>query len=120
MKLLKSAVALSSFLVAASPAYAVTLTNPVSAKINSLGDIFNIIFTFLIGIVGALAIIFIILGGIRYILARGDPKATEAARGTITAALIGLVIALLAVVIVIVLGNLLGAGGPFTGPAVNQ
>jgi hypothetical protein len=68
----------------------------------------------LIGIIGVLAVIFIIIGGIRYILARGDPKATDSARGSITAAIIGLVIALLAVAIVTIVGNFLGGTGAFS------
>ena len=38
----------------------------------------------------------LIIGGIRWILAGGDEKAVASARGTITAALIGLVIVLVA------------------------
>jgi len=44
-------------------------------------------------IVAALvALIFLIIGGIKWITAGGDKAATESARGTITSALIGLVI----------------------------
>ena len=41
-----------------------------------------------------IAFIMLIVGGIRWILAGGDEKAVASARGTITAALIGLVIIL--------------------------
>lgn len=40
------------------------------------------------------AFIFLVIGGIRWITAGGDPKGVEAARNTVTAALIGLVIVL--------------------------
>lgn len=108
MKLIKSSVATLSFLVSPVSAFAVTLPNPT--KIDSLEELFQIIFTFLIAIVGGLAIIFLIIGGIRYILARGDEKSAKAAKDQITAAIIGLVIALLAVVLVSIVGSILGAG----------
>lgn len=108
MKLIKSSVATLSFLVSPVSAFAVTLENKTG--IDSLPTLFNTIFTFLLGIVGGLAIIFLIIGGIRYILARGDEKAAKGAKDQITAAIIGLVVALLAVVIVAIVGSILGTG----------
>jgi hypothetical protein len=43
-----------------------------------------------------LAFVFLVIGGIRWIMSGGDKQGTEAAKGTITAALIGLVIVFLA------------------------
>lgn len=43
-----------------------------------------------------LAFIFLVYGGIKWIISGGDKAGTEAAKGTITAALIGLVIVFLA------------------------
>lgn len=64
---------------------------------------FNTIFTLvgnLIGIamylVGALSVIFILIGGLRYVLSAGDPKNLTQAKQTIIYAIMGLVIALLA------------------------
>lgn len=71
-----------------------------------LGRLIN----FLLGIVGGITIILIIWGGIRYIFASGDEKATLTAKHMIEYALLGLVIVLLAVFIVNFLGGLLGAG----------
>jgi hypothetical protein len=121
MKLIKTLLAAGTFLASASSAYAaVTLTNP-TPNITSLGSIFQIVFQVLVGIIGGLAIIFIIIGAIRYILARGEPKATESARNTITAAIVGLVVAVLAVAIVTIVSGFLGAGnGIFTGNTINQ
>ncbi|HET7713813.1 MAG TPA: pilin [Patescibacteria group bacterium] len=110
MKLIKTTVASLSLLATPVSAFAqTTLTNPT--KIESLPELFQLIFSFLIAIVGGLAIIFLIIGGIRYILARGDEKSTKSAKDQITAALIGLVIALLAVALVVIVGNILGTGG---------
>ena len=41
-----------------------------------------------------IAFIFLLIGGIRWILAGGDKAAAESARGTLTAAIIGLIIVL--------------------------
>ncbi len=49
-----------------------------------------------LGIALILAFIFLVIGGIKWILSGGDKAGTEAAKGTITAALIGLVVVFLA------------------------
>lgn len=51
-------------------------------------------------IVGYIAVFFIIKGGFLYIMARGEPGNITAAKQTITNAIIGLIIALLAAAIV--------------------
>lgn len=48
----------------------------------------------LMGFVGALAVIFIIVGGIQYITSAGNSAGTEKAKKTITYAVIGLALAL--------------------------
>lgn len=116
-KLIKTSVATLSYLATARFAFAAAITNPVNTDFTNIGSIFNTIFLFLIGVVGGLAIIFIVIGGIRYILAGGDPKATDSARHQITAALIGLVVALLAVAIVVIVGNILGSKIDLTNPS---
>lgn len=55
------------------------------------------LFSFVIGII---AVIMIIIGGIRYVTSGGDPTSTKGAKDTIIYALVGLVIAALAQVIV--------------------
>ncbi len=110
MKLVKSALSTVSFLASATVVGAQTTLTP-QTNVTSIGGLFSLIFNLLIGIVGGLAVIFLIIGGIRYILAGGDEKATKSAKDQITAALIGLVIALLAVALVLIVGNLLGKGG---------
>ena len=120
MRLVKTFIAAATPLALAAPAYAqnvATIQSP-TGKVTSVQSLLGLVFGVLISIIGVLAVLFIIIGGIRYILARGDPKATDAARGTITAAIIGLVIALLAVVIVVVVGNILGGGNGFSPTTV--
>ncbi len=57
--------------------------------------------------VGAVSVIMIIIGGLRYILSSGDPANTASARNTILYAIIGLVIAIAAQAIVLFVLRLL-------------
>jgi len=58
-------------------------------------------------VIGALAVIMLIYGGIRYTISAGDSKQVEAAKNTILYAIIGIIVALLAGAIVnFVLTNL--------------
>lgn len=52
------------------------------------------------GVIGALAVVMIIVGAIKYITAEGNPQSAAKARGTIIYAVIGLVVALMAEAIV--------------------
>lgn len=62
--------------------------------------------------VGAICVIFIIIGGIKYATSGGDSEKVKKAKDTLLYALIGLAIAILAGVIVsLVTGNLTGPNG---------
>jgi hypothetical protein len=52
------------------------------------------------GIFGAVAFLFIVIGGFRYVISSGDPKNTAKAKNTIIYALVGLVITISADAIV--------------------
>jgi hypothetical protein len=54
----------------------------------------------LIFLVGAISVIMIIIGGMRYVLSNGDAKAAAAGKDTILYAVIGVVIAIIAYSIV--------------------
>ncbi len=58
------------------------------------------IITIVLGIIGAIAVMFIVIGGMRYITSQGDPQAVGKAKGTIIYALVGLLFAILAQAIV--------------------
>jgi len=66
----------------------------------TLGDSIKAITNVLLFIIGAVAVIMIILGGIRYTTSNGDASQVTAAKNTILYSVIGLVVALLAFVIV--------------------
>lgn len=60
------------------------------------GGIFITVTSILIFIVGAIAVIMLIVGGIRYVLSQGDQGAVTAAKNTILYSIIGIVVAALA------------------------
>jgi hypothetical protein len=64
----------------------------------------------LITISALVAFGFVIFGGVQYIVSQGDPEKTNQAKNTILNALIGMVIAILAVGLVRFVGTKLGAG----------
>ncbi|GAC1369610.1 MAG: hypothetical protein NVSMB39_1610 [Candidatus Saccharimonadales bacterium] len=59
----------------------------------------------IIGVIGSLAIIFIIYAGIQFALSNGNAKTVQAAKATLTYAVIGLVLALSAYAIVSYVAN---------------
>lgn len=64
--------------------------------IHIIGNIIEIALIF----VGVVAVIYIIMGGIKYITAKGDEEATAGAKATITYAIIGLLIAIAAFTVI--------------------
>ncbi|MDO8487138.1 MAG: hypothetical protein Q7S45_02520 [Candidatus Curtissbacteria bacterium] len=72
---------------------------PIPTALSQTGDITVVIggiIRFILVTAFVIAFIMLLVGGIRWILAGGDEKAVEKARNTITAALIGLVVVLVA------------------------
>ena len=62
----------------------------------------------IIGVIGLVAVIFIIIGGVNYMTSNGDPQKTKKAKDTILYATIGLIICALAFAIVnFVIGSIL-------------
>ena len=64
----------------------------VAAKGHVLYDILQLT----IGVVAALSVLFVVIGGMRFVFSAGDPQAAGKARSTIIYAAVGLVLALLA------------------------
>jgi len=63
----------------------------------------------IVGILAGLATLFLTIGGLRYLMAGGDPGEVERAKSALRSAAIGYGLALLAPVIVSVLKSVLGA-----------
>lgn len=73
------------------------------------GGIFQTIANILIFLVGAIAVIMLILGGLQYVISNGDSKRVEGAKNTILYAIIGIVVAILAyAAVAFVTGSLTG------------
>lgn len=68
--------------------------------INNIINVIQTAIRFILIVAFVLAFIFLIIGGIRWIVAGGDEKGVAGARGMITAALIGLVIVLVSYAII--------------------
>ena len=66
--------------------------------------------------VGAIAVIMVVIGGLRYVLSGGNSTNITAAKNTILYAVIGMVIAILAYALVnFVIGSLVPGGGDYGG-----
>ncbi|AJC59531.1 hypothetical protein GZL_06972 [Streptomyces sp. 769] len=65
----------------------------------------------IIGILAGLATLFLTFGGLRYLMAGGDPGEVEAAKRALKAAAIGYGLAVLAPALVTVLQSIVGVGG---------
>ena len=81
--------------LASSTVNAGNLPTP-SADSTALGTILGIVF----GIIGALALLMIVVSGFRYVLSAGDPQKIAQARNSIIYALVGVVVAITAEAIV--------------------
>ncbi len=81
-------------------------SDPVGS-VNTATEIIIRIVEILLAIAGLVAVIFLIVGGFRYITAGGNEETAESAKKTITNAIIGIVIIILAFVIVRVIANAL-------------
>lgn len=78
---------------------------------NCSGDgIFKTITNVLLFLIGAISVIMLIIGGIRYVVSGGDSTAVQNAKNTILYAIVGVVVAILAYAVVnFVIGSFSGA-----------
>ena len=95
-----------SLTAAAQPALAGTAGHVLAAA--SIGQVISNITKWIVGILAGLATLFLTLGGVRYLMARGDPSEVERAKTAVRSAAIGYGLAILAPVIVTVLKSLVG------------
>lgn len=82
-------------------------TNLSQGHNNDLMAVVNTIINVALGVIGLVAVVMIILGGVQYTTSSGDAAKVKKAKDTILYGIIGLVVALLAFAIVnFVLGNI--------------
>ncbi|MBI2592192.1 hypothetical protein HYW36_01825 [Candidatus Saccharibacteria bacterium] len=58
------------------------------------------VFTIIFVVIGALALLFLVIAGVRYVFSQGDPDDVKRSKAEIKYAIIGLIIAFLAIAIV--------------------
>jgi hypothetical protein len=87
---------------AAAPAYA------ADAGTARLTTIINNATAWLVGILAVLATLFLTLGGVRYLMAGGDPGEIEKAKGSFKSAILGYALAALAPIVVMIVKGILG------------
>jgi multisubunit Na+/H+ antiporter MnhB subunit len=62
--------------------------------------VFNTITSVLLFVVGAISVIMIIIGGLRYVVSGGDSSNITAAKNTVLYAIVGLIVSLLAYAVI--------------------
>jgi|SRR5581483_8330313 len=97
--LITLAIAITAALVSAPAAFAAA---------SSLNHVIDNLRVWITGLLAALATLLLMIGGVRYLLAAGDPGQHERAKGSIRAALIGYALALLAPVLVSIVQGIVG------------
>jgi len=85
----------------------VNIGSPWGNGPESIEDVIENVTNWVLGIAGSLAVLFIIISGIRYITSAGNQAQHEAAKKNLTSAIIGLVIILISFVIVQVISRVL-------------
>ena len=91
-----------ALVLAAAPAGA------AEAQPATLGQVVDNARGWVMGLLAAVATLFLVIGGARYVMAGGDPGQVERAKQTIRSALAGYALALLAPVILSVLRSIVG------------
>ena len=82
----------------------------------TVGDLVTNVLQILLLVAGSVAVVFLVLGGFRYITSRGNEEATESAKKTMTAAIVGLVVIIMAFAAVYIVSQLLITGNTGIGP----
>ena len=90
--------------IPAVPAFAAPTPPP---KVNDLPTVVDNLRYWIMGIIGAVATLFLCIGGARYMMAGGDPSEIERAKGSFKSAGYGYGLALLAPVILTILNSIL-------------
>ena len=100
-----STAAVAAALVAASPVFA---ADPTYLAVNTIPQVLDQATKWLMGILAAVATLFLTIGGVRYVTAGGDPGEVEKAKGAFKSAGVGYALAALAPIVVGILKSILG------------
>ncbi len=83
-----------------------------AAIFTDFGSLASVVVNILIAAAGVLAFIFIVISGIKIVTSSGDEKKLDSAKGTLTYAIIGLIVTLLAIIMVNLIQRILGSNVP--------
>lgn len=81
---------------------------PAALAAADLNQVIENLRVWITGLLAGLATLLLMIGGVRYLLAGGDPGAHERAKGSIRAALVGYALALLAPVLTSIVQRIVG------------
>lgn len=73
------------------------------AQISCLEPLFERLVTLAASLAGIIFLIMLIVGGFKYLFASGDPKKTEAAKGTLTAAFLGVILIVTSYIVLVLI-----------------
>lgn len=99
--------------------------NQYAAKLGDLAQVFRQVFTVALTLIGLASLVMLMVGGFQFIGAGGDKEAAARARGTLTYAILGLLLAVSAWMILNLAYRFLGLPSPgvfnicITGSGVN-
>ncbi|RVU29176.1 hypothetical protein EOT10_03935 [Streptomyces antnestii] len=97
--------------VVAFALFALLCDPPSSWAVADVPTVINNLRNWIVGSLAGLATLFLTFGGLRYLMAGGDPGEVESAKRALKAAAIGYGLAIMAPVLVTVLQGIVGAGG---------
>jgi len=102
------ALATIAAVIVMDPQAAFASTGPHILAADSINQVVSNLTGWIVGILAAVATLFLTVGGLRYLMAGGDPAEVEKAKTALKSAAIGYGLAVLAPVIVSVLKSLVG------------
>ena len=82
--------------------------NSPTGGLNSVFELLGNVINYALFAAGALSLIFILVGAVRYATSSGNPQATAGAKNTILYAIVGLVLTVMALVIVTYVKGIFG------------
>ena len=104
-RLVTVAVLSTAAVAAASPVFA---ADPTYLAVNTIPQVLDQATKWLMGILAAVATLFLTIGGVRYVAAGGDPGEVEKAKSAFKSAGVGYALAALAPIVVGILKSILG------------
>lgn len=77
----------------------------------SAGTLITSVLQILLLVAGSLAVVYLVIGGIKYVVSRGNEEKVESAKGTMSAAIIGLVVIIMSFAVITIISKALIQGG---------